>query len=635
MKLNETPETFLKNIYNSTNIKKFAIIFVLASIIICIVLMLTPVQKVLYSFIDKGTSGTGLRTSGTFENRLSSLLTLPFFVLIVLIFTLCCLFSKTIAAFLENSKNERSITVLAAGITILLLCYLSIFSFQKGWQFLNGSHAAEMVLGKLLSQENTFVSRNWRYSTEIRLIYQTLFTMPLFKLFTHNENWALIRSLNILLNNLVLILSYFFLARQLKIQKKWIFITAIFLIFPISLYHWDTVTFGGYYIFFIAQQFCCLGLFLKLFSHKSALKKSLSTFLLFTILSFVLGLQGIRSLLCIHIPILISCIYIYLKTLQKNKFTLFLGYYGFFISCAGFAGNNLLHFKYSFYSFDIMHLEDLSINFLPKFGQCLVSMMSFFGFTSEFSLLSAQGLFGVIAIIGMFLLFETVIKSLYLKNKEKYQVNKPEFQFIQIFFICSVIFNISVFIIVNEEITVRYFVPFMMLYIPIIAIFFQISENKHRHLKHTALLFGIMLFLFGQSYLKIKYLTDLNVNSPRKNCIQFLLDNKLKYGFATFWNAKVLTELSNGKIELAGLEPEGLEPDKNKFRLEGWLNPFNFYDPSFHQGESFLLLSRDDWELAQITGRAFSNTEPDYKDDYFIIKKYPSAQIIHLEVLDN
>jgi len=74
------------------------------------------------------------------------------------------------------------ITASTAVIGMLLLGFVSIFSYQHGAQWLNSDHSSEMVLGKLLADENTFVSRNWYYSTEIRLIYQTIFIMSLFKL---------------------------------------------------------------------------------------------------------------------------------------------------------------------------------------------------------------------------------------------------------------------------------------------------------------------------------------------------------------------------------------------------------------------------------------------------------------------
>jgi hypothetical protein len=202
------------------------------------------------------------------------------------------------------------------------------------------------------------------------------------------------------------------------------------------------------------------------------------------------------------------------------------------------------------------------------------------------------------------------------------------------FFIISTVFNIFVFIVVDQSVTSRYLILFMILYIPLTAILFEHTEKTHEHLKRVAIVSGIVLFIYGQSYLNFQNMTRHDANSSRKGYIQYLLDNKLDYGFATYWNANVTTELTNGKIELAGLEPDGLAPDGNQFHIQGWLNPVKFYNPSFHQGESFLLLTHAEWKLAQKTGRPFARLVPDYEDNDFIIIRYPSAEIIHREVLD-
>jgi len=623
MKNNETPEILLDKVFQSAKVRKLAIMFVLAGIIIFIISLLPPVQNAFFSFVDAHVSRRG--TGGSFESRLRSLLSLPFFGLVVFILAFCSLFSKNIALFFENNKNICLIITITIGVGILLLVYVCVFSYQHGWQWLDSDNSSEMVLGKLLADENTFVSRNWHYSTEIILIYQTIFSMPLFKLIGHYENWALIRAFTIFLNNLVLILSYIFMAKQIKIQTKWICITSLFLFLPISTEYWGLVTFSGFYIFIFAQLFCCLGLFIRL-AGSSTTKKVLVDFILFTALSFVLGVQGIRYLLIVHIPLLITCVYFYSKMAQKKKFTLFLGCYGFVVCCAGFVINYLLHFWYSFHSFESMCLVDLYTEFFPKLGQSLASLAGFFGLSTGSSLLSARGIFSVIAIIGTFILFWAVIKSFR---------QQTEYQFIPVFFIIFVIFNLFIFIVVDEKITSRYFVFFMVFYIPLIAILFEYAEKFYGTLKRTALVFGIVLFIFGKTYLNIQDMAGLNKNSVRTGYIQYLFDTKLDYGFASYWNANVTTELTNGKIELAGLKIDGSDPDKSvQFHISNWLIPVKFYNPSFHQGESFLLLTRAEWELAQRAERPFARLVPDYEDNDFIIIRYPSAEIIHREVLD-
>ena len=634
MKNNETPEILLAKVYHSIKLRKLTILLVCAGILICIIPLLPPVQNALFSFIDANFFRSG--SGGSVEHhRLRSLLSLSFFGLLVFIFALCCIFSKAIAGFLENTKNQRLIIVVAAGMCTLVIGYISVLSYQHGWRWLNSDHSSEMVLGKLLAEENAFISRNWYYSTEIRLIYQTIFTMPLFKLLGHYENWALIRAINIFLNNLVLVLSYLFLARQMKVQLKWVCITGIFLIMPISYSYWDIVIFGGYYIFFIAQLFCCLGLFMKLAYNTNSTKAVLIDFIMFTALSFALGVQGIRSLLCVHIPLLITCIYLFSDTLKQKKFPLFLGCYGLVICCAGFAVNVILHFWYSFYSYEGMKLTNLYAELFSKLGQSLVSLAEFFGFSAGNSLLSFHGLFSVIAIIVTFILFWTVQKTLKGENSQLNIMAEPEkYKFMPLFFLVSVIINIFVFNIVFDSIIQRYFIPFMVLYVPLIAILFEYAEKAYSHLKRIALISGIALFVFGQGCLYLQNSIGLNENIARNGYIKYLLDNYLYYGFATFWNANVTTELSNGKIELVGLIPD-YEWEEKELQLHNWLTMKKYFNPSWYSGESFLLLTRTEWELVQVTGRPFTRLQPDYKDSGFIIIRYPSAEIIHREVLDN
>jgi hypothetical protein len=627
MKSNETPEMLLDRACHSTKVRKLAIALVFAGMIICLIPLLPPIQNALFSFVDAHISRKG--AGGAFENRLRSLLSLPFFGLMAFVLALCCLFSKTISTFLENTKNVRLITTLAAGIGVLLLGFVSIFSYRYGAQWLDSDHSSEMVLGKLLADENTFVSRNWHYSTEIRLIYQTIFIMPLFKLLGRYENWALIHALAILFNNMVLILSYLFIVRQMKIQIKWICITSLFLILPISTGYWYHVTFGGFYILIISQHFCCIGLFIRLASS-STTKTALVDFILFTALSFVLGVQGIRFLLITHIPLIITCVFCYSKTAQKKSFSLFLGCYGFVICCVGFAVNYLLHFWYSFHSFENMRLVDLYVEFFPKLGRSLACLPVFFGLSTGSSLLSAKGLFSVIAIIGTFILFWAVIKSFR---------QQAEYQFMPVFFLVSVIFNIFVFIVVDEVILSKYFIFFMVLCIPLIAILFEHlfkrTEKLYGHLKRTAISSAIILFVFGQGYLNFQNMAGQDINSGRKGYIRYLIDNQLNYGFATFWNANVTTELTNGKVEIASLDPDGLDPSTSqRFHIWEWLNPVKFFNLSYHQGESFLLLTRQEWELARETERPFALLQPDYEDSGFVVIRYPSAGIIYTEVLD-
>ncbi|MDR3336327.1 MAG: hypothetical protein LBT16_03890 [Treponema sp.] len=632
-----SPELTIARLYHSKKLQTGLIVFALAGIALCIIVLLPPVQNMIFSFVKVHISQRG--SKGTFENRLLPLLSLPLLGAIFFALFLCCVFSKTITEFLEDAKHEKAVSILSAGITVLALGYISFFSYTHGRQWLHGDLSSEMVLSRLLADENRFVTPHWHYSTEIRLIYQTIFTMPLFKALGALNNWALIRSLTVFLNNSILILSYVFMTRQLKLQTKWIFITALFLIMPVSTEYWERMTFGGYYIFFTAQLFLCLGLFFRLSKNTETVKPVSQNidFMLFTALSLVLGIQGIRSLMNIQIPLMIASIAVYIPAIKgKKKFPLFLGIYSFIVCVFGFIINYLLHFKYNFHSFENMLTEDLYTNFATKLGQCLACLAGFFGLYPGNSLLSAQGIMGAAAVVLAVVLFVITLRlSRLLSHTNDAGENAAEKQFMPVFFITSVVFNIFVFVIADEPVTPRYFIPFMILYIPLFAMFFEYTEKNYTNLKRIAVIASIVLFILGQSFLNFQKMAGDDITSARKGYIQYLLDNRLDYGFATFENANATTELTNGRIGLAGLEPYGLNPDKKNFRIQGWLNPNKFFDPSYHPEESFLLLTLEEWSLARKTERPFSKMRPDYEDDDFIVIRYPSASIIYGEVLDN
>ena len=625
-------EVLMTDICRSQRTRKVLAVIAVIGMIVCTIPLLPPVQSLILRLLGSVIDMRSL-TSESFQNRLFTLLSLPMAGLAASVLLLCCVFSEKIAAALAATKNSAAISRASLAFAGLLLVFIAVFSYRHGHQWLDSDHSSEMVLAKLLAEEHSLVSQNWHYSTELRLVYQTLFSVPLFALLGRFNNWALIRALTIALNNITLIASYFFFMKQTKTQTKWICISTLFLLLPLPGGHWGIVTFGGYYIFFIAQMFCCLGFFLRILSSAEKAEPLKITLILFSALSIVLGIQGIRALLCVHIPLLLACVYAFWSNRSK-KLPLALGVYGFLLCGLGFFINYVLHIKYSFHSFENMRLEDLARNLPVKTGQIIAALPAFFGFTPGRSLLSAQGIFGVFSFFFAAWIIIAVIRL--LPSRRAYQDGEKTFsagQWTALFFLCSSAFNIFVFQIIDEAVTGRYFIPFLIFYAPLLGFLFEDAERRLDHLPRTAVMAAVCLFILGQSVLNFQSLAKHDVNSARNGYIAYLSANKLQYGFAIFWNANVTTELTNGKIELAGLESSGLEAG-GSFRIQGWLNPVEFYNPEYHRGESFLLLTRTEWELARQNGRPFSQKQPDFNDGEFIVIRYPSAQVIHQSVLD-
>lgn len=528
--------------------------------------------------------------------------------------------------------NERLISLIVTAVLILTLGFIYIFSYRFGWQWLDSDISSGIVLGRFLADENVILSAKWIYGNEIHIIHQTMFMIPLFKLFGHYENWALIRSLTILLNHLVLLLSYIFLMKSLKLKTIWILISGLFLLMPISPMYWDSITFSGSYILFIAQLFFCLGFFVRLVFHPDSIKPSRINLIFFLLFSFFLGVYGIRSFLVFYIPLLLSCAYLWF---WKKKFPLLLGCGGFIACCAGYVLNHFLHVWFTFASFEgAVQLDSFFSNFLPKLGRCLAALPVFFGFSAGSVLLSVKGFFSVISIfiaIAMIYLICKIFRAARLQNNAIGITQ--ELSFVTVFFVFSLAFNIFVFIIISHPVTERFFVPFMVFYIPLAALFFEYSEKHFKQFKRWAIICGISLFVIAQGCLNFMDLRVKDSNSLRQPYMQYLLDNDLDYGFATHWNANVTSELSNGKVNIAGLQAI-MRPgaSSNMFLLNRSLIPSKYFNPLFHPEESFLLLNREEWTV--VSGRrVFSGLKPDYEDANFIILRFPSSEIIHRDFI--
>jgi hypothetical protein len=264
-----------------------------------------------------------------------------------------------------------------------------------------------------------------------------------------------------------------------------------------------------------------------------------------------------------------------------------------------------------------------------KIGRIFGILAGFFGYASGSKLISVQGFFSIAAIIVTALFLWAVVKAC---RNVRLQNDPPV---MPVFFAASALFNIVVFVIIEMPVVPRYFIPFMVLYIPLAAMLFQHTEKTYKYTKHAALVCGIALFIFGQGCLNFHSLAARNTNAIRTGYIQYLLDNGLHFGFATFENANVTTELTNGSIALAGLDPRAVSVfGGNRFRLTGYLRLVKYNDPLYHTGESFLLFTPSEWGLVR-SGQSPDWLKPDYEDSNFVIIRYPSAEAIHRDFLDS
>ena len=115
----------------------------------------------------------------------------------------------------------------------------------------------------------------------------------------------------------------------------------------------------------------------------------------------------------------------------------------------------------------------------------------------------------------------------------------------------------------------RYWIPLMTLGAPVMAACLTGETNAPLR-RGCALLFaGVVLIASAMqitSTMKRPEITDV-----QRERAAFLQESRLTFGYATFWNANVITELTNGEVEAVGITIAQNEKGQGVPRVSEWL----------------------------------------------------------------
>ena len=124
---------------------------------------------------------------------------------------------------------KKQIPYILLGATLLLLLGLNIIS-QDHW--LDSDMAAEMIFSRILSEEHhIFSTTNWYYSTEFRVLYTQLIMGPLFRIC---NNWHVIRTITNLVFYGLMLASYYYFMKPLKVSRGLTVLSSCLLLLPFS-----------------------------------------------------------------------------------------------------------------------------------------------------------------------------------------------------------------------------------------------------------------------------------------------------------------------------------------------------------------------------------------------------------------
>ena len=490
-----------------------------------------------------------------------------------------------------------------------------LFVIKRSDFYIDSDMSSELILSKLLSEEHGILSKNWYYSTELRVINTQLVYSFLF-LFTGSYKFVRIAGTVILA--VLMLLSYYFFCSSADL-KEYFPVTAAFLIVPFATEYRDFVLMGTYYVPHIALSFIILGLIIR--AEKTDKKKTV-LLILSGVVSFLAGLGGPRQVFVLFIPLSVCALWYLYKGIKRNGETACIcekmGLKGIFVSVAagvfGYLANVIVLGKiYDFSTWGLMEYTPFS---LERFTEVIQGYLTALGYRAGdlFTYLTVTN--GIAACLAVFIILYFV--WLFGKGEK----DKTE-MFTGIYFIAAFICFTLLYSLTDMHYGARYAYPFIMAgLLPAMAF----TLKNHGFSERLSVAFGIVLltmvtvsggFIYGESA------NAADGNGAKKDVMNIMLSEGYNTGYATFWNANVITELSNGQIDMYSWSFD--LPDVSKADdLYEWLQLKSHFTNT-PDGKLFILLAHD--EVHEISLWNFlEKLEPFYINSEYVVYTFDSYE---------
>ncbi|MBQ7817707.1 MAG: hypothetical protein IJ388_02795 [Oscillospiraceae bacterium] len=478
----------------------------------------------------------------------------------------------------KNKKPARTEKRIGVEEIFFFLCAVLsiILTFFATEHCIDSDASSELVLSNHLAENGGILTADWGYSTELRVINTQLVYAPLFKIF---KDWHMVRFFGALILQAILVGSFYVFTKATGISKKVFFISAGLFLLPVSVCYGRIVLYNGYYVPHIAISMVIAGLVFAKNEGRSGRWIAVRTLCLL-ILSFLGGLGGIRQGMMTHAPLLLAVFVYYVmddlvcKRKEGEHTRKRLGYLLNAIGSAvvfvfGYLVNTgILAHKYEFsdYSENMVGLIEVA-----QFKDIAYGLMHHFGFRDEIKLMSVLG---VLSVLGVVLTIACIIVAVVqiVKYKEHKDVSKA---LPSVMFLSFLAVMLLVFIVLGKYYYfVLYFTPVVAWYIPVFAqtLCERPKDVKGLNMRRVLpMVAAVIIFLngavngiyfldhtkFEQKYEGLVF-KDREITQTLEPVVEFLVENGYERGYAHFWNANIITEMSDGAVRFVNVHVDNL-----------------------------------------------------------------------------
>lgn len=449
------------------------------------------------------------------------------------------------------------------GAMALLTVYMDVY---VALNLLDGDASELLCRGMVFAREGNPVSRNYWFTTELRLLGVDFVFFLLFQL---TQNALLVRILGTVLMQALYVLSFLYMGRQAGARKSARVVSAALLLMPFSTAYARVVLYHLYYILYLTNAFLLVGLTLhtlRLWQEQK--RKAAVPALLLGLLWVFVGLNGVRHMMIIGAPMLLFGFIRLIKALNQHGFQKSLLRTDAFRLCLILLGSCLCflvgyllneYVLLPYYEVRWNTLYSFTPSFEPEeFTRVLNMWLKAIGArVTDESLMSLRG---VALAAALYIAVYGLICSL---KKEEEPLGKAMLRSL-----LGLSMLISTFIFILER-TTRYY---ELYYVPVIALTFplltvELDAVQKAGRKALCLLCCLCLVFTGSYTAKFMLTKDesmdlwsginyntMSVAEDLSDCVEFMEEEEYTHALIGYWYANPMMELSSGQLTVGPVE---------------------------------------------------------------------------------
>lgn len=491
------------------------------------------------------------------------------------------------------SKLRRILSWLALVVCFAVLC---VFLWRNVTDLLDSDMASDMIYADLLRQEGSFLSSNWYYSSEIRILSNHLFFTPLFYL---TQDWHLVRFLGTALSYVLLLLSLWTVTRQVGL-RRWFPLIGAALLLPLSIAYTHYSLVGTFYMPHHILAFFLFALTLSQSAPCTPRARALRLVVL-SALSVAAGLCGYRFLYLFFLPMAMAAAYLRMRhgpvarvarLLSGSLLSLGMALVGLVLNLFVLAR------LYSFDSYGSIAFIDFSFDRIAGFLSQLPTLL---GYPTGQPILSAYLAPAALSLALLALLGWSVAAALRAPRGALAQDAPatpgapPSFgeQTLALFAGSGLLLYLALLALTDLELAASpyHFLPVLVLCVPLAAWRFERLPMRPR-LPVRAVAAGLLACLVAvSSAINYRYFSRRDITYEQRMLLSALSEEGYTTGYSTFWLGNILTELSDGQVEMYVFKAPLDTADDLINRMDPWLQRKSHMQER-PEGRVFILFSK-------------------------------------------